>query len=292
LPPASSRYGPCGQVASRPYRGDQGKALTIQDPDEVKEFYRTHPEANLGACLSPIGHSPIVVVDVDICDVPEGEKENVWAQLKELGVTTKAAVWAQRTGRDNYQVFYWVGSRDIPLRHVNAGGLHIDLLCNGYVVVAPSDTSKEEPKVAGLKGGGPYRWLNGHSPWEIPISAIEELPEAALGWWSEQAAAPVRSSSAEGESAEGRNGVTELLTGPLIGDYRNVGLTRVAGRLAQKHRKEDLLPILLGLNQTRCSPPLPEREIEAIAHSISSREAAKPKAWLEQDGVDELHALN
>lgn len=265
----------------RPWLGSDGKVLTLGHWDLVEAFYCEHPEANVGACCAPIEGSPIIVVDIDICDVEEQERGKVWKILGDLGVTLKDTVWAQRTGRDNYQVFYWAPSWEValPKRHMNAGGLHIDLIANGYVVVAPSDTSQEPPKKPGIKGGGPYRWINGKSPWDLNLSDVNRAPATLLTWWRnqvEQAAFhPDPTLPDIRRLQRGNSALDTILAEQYIGEYRNVNLTKVAGRLALHHNEGELLALLRGINQTHCRPPLPDREIVTIARSIAGRESHK-----------------
>lgn len=251
----------------RPYRKPpwvvDGKTLTLSRYEDVERFYTAHPVAGVGACLAPIDASPIVVVDIDICDVPELERPRVWEKIAELGVTTKAKVWAQMTGRQNYQVFYWWQPGDaLPIRHVNAENLHVDLLANGYVVVAPSDTREEPPKKPGALGGGPYRWLRGKSPWDYSLAEVDPPPDRLLEWW--------RSLTTAHASAGG--GVILPPDGEPITSSRNVTLTKLAGYLAKTFGPAEMAVRLRRVNQERCRPPLPAMEVETIIQSINHRE--------------------
>ena len=55
----------------------------------------------------------------------------------------------------------------------------------------------------------------------------------------------------------------------LFEGTRNIGLTSLAGKLRRAGLSQGELEIvLLHINQSRCRPPLPEREVVAIARSI------------------------
>ena len=275
----------------RPWPGPDGKALTLGHPDLVEAFYRQHPEANVGACLAPIDHSPIIVVDIDICDVAEPERVKVWAHLKALGVSTQDTVWVQRTGRDNWQVFYWaleLGDT-LPLRHIDAGGMHVDLLANGYVVAAPSNTRDEPPRTPGTKGGGPYRWVGGRSPWDYGLSSVSEPPPALMQWWRDEVALLPDPTISRTAPADYRNNGLSAVAGLPITAKRNVTLTSIAGVLARTVGPSELAVQLREINRMRCIPPLPDREVEAIIRSINGREDRRPGSHLKDDGIDELH---
>ena len=250
----------------RPWPGLDGKALTLGHPDLVAAFYEKHPEANVGACLAPIDHSPIAVVDIDICDVAPEERQKVWTLLGSLGVSTKDTVWVQRTGRDNWQVFYWVLDMELPLRHIDAGGMHIDLLANGYVVIAQSNTKDEPPKTPGVKGGGPYRWVPSKSPWDYSLSSVSEPPKALIAWWREQVVALPDPSTSAIQASYTDDGKTPITT------KRNVTLTSIAGVLAMQYGPAEMAQQLRVINQQRCIPPLPASEVETIIRSINGRE--------------------
>ena len=251
----------------RPWPGEDGKAMTL-DYDPALAWFEAHPDSNIGACLAPIANSPIVVVDIDICDVAENERQKVWAHLASVGVTTKSQTWIQRTGRDNWQVFYWWSPWNPapPLRQVDAGKMHVDLLSNGYVVIAPSDTNLEPPKAPGAKGGGPYRWVKGHGPEDIPLAQVDEPPEALIKWWQDEAAM-------QPDPALPRliiDGDTE--DGSPITSHRNVTLAKIAGSLALRYGPAETRDRLHAINRARCQPPLGEREVDTIVGSINRRE--------------------
>ena len=50
-------------------------------------------------------------------------------------------------------------------------------MTRGYVLVAPSNTSAKP------QGGGLYTWITGHSPWDIPLTDLEQPPPQLLAWW-------------------------------------------------------------------------------------------------------------
>ncbi len=119
----------------------------------------------------------------------------------------------------------------------------------GYVVAPPSSVN-----------GKSYRWIR-------PLVPRDQLPpppewlDAAL-----KAAAKAIEHARDPKSAEeiAREGSI------LCEGQRNCGLTSLAGRLRRLGFSQDeIAAALLAANQSRCRPPLPEREVLAIAKSIS-----------------------
>lgn len=277
-----------------PLSDETGAAITITDQDLARAFFEAHPDSNLGACLAPIEGSPIVVVDVDICDVPSAEHAWVWQMLRDLGLSSKTPAWIQRTGRGNTQIIYYAGDlyweggdAAIPLRHHNAGGRHVDLLSNGYVVVPPSNTKDEPPKRQGAVGGGPYTWVASHSPLDIPLSDLAPIPPGLLAWWR-RLCQPSREPTADARLSRGP---AAALLKARIASYRNETLTKIAGLLAQKHEPSLVRELLISVNLSHCTPPLPIREVETIARSIGGRESRKPQTAINQERNDERSLL-
>lgn len=126
----------------------------------------------------------------------------------------------------------------------------------GYVLVSPSSI-----------GGNSYEWKT--LPWEIDIP---EAPPWLIGICRGGAMALAPRQFVEGA--------------PIREGGRNNALTKLAGALRRRGLGEDaILAALLAENQSRCDPPLDEREVEAIARSIGSRDAAYdyadgPAGWL------------
>jgi hypothetical protein len=132
----------CHPGLKRPYANSAGTWDTCDDPDEAPVWLK--PGDNLAMLLGWGKQSPVIAVGLDtykdasIVDVAQG-----------MGVHIKgASVWAQRTGRGGWAVFYYYNGPELK-RDTLQNGSSIDLLVNGYTLIAPSDTSKE------AQGGGP-----------------------------------------------------------------------------------------------------------------------------------------
>jgi hypothetical protein len=248
----------CHPGLKRPWANDRGTWDSIDDPDRLGGWLQ--PGDNLAALLGGGKGSPILAVGLDsykdpaIVDFAQG-----------LGVGIKGAnVWAQRTGRIGWTVFYHIPDvalkRDTLQQHSA-----IDLLTNGYTLIAPSDTSKEP------LGGGPYRWLPGHNPLDVPLAELDEPPKGLLAWWLALSAPKLPN--------PGRNTEAGLSphwrTGPIPEGQRNETLTKRAGFLHRKIADDEVVRDLLhAANRTHCLPPLPDQEVDTILDSILQREGA------------------
>lgn len=120
----------------------------------------------------------------------------------------------------------------------------------GYVVVPPSTT------------------VHGRYLWRRPLRPVDELPQPP-DWLAEAVESlaiqrpprPITSTRA----------TPECLLPPSIPEgLRNVTLARLAGYLRRAGMsQEELEAVLVDINNNRCSPPLPEPEVRAIARSIA-----------------------
>ena len=57
--------------------------------------------------------------------------------------------------------------------------------------------------------------------------------------------------------------------GPITEGHRNVYLTRMAGSIRHVVTREDGREILMGINNSKCSPPLDFEEVMKIAGSVA-----------------------
>ena len=183
---------------------------------------------------------------------------------KGLGITTKSKVWAQRTGRGGFTVVYHAPHVDLK-RDTRQKGSAIDLLVNGYTLVAPSNTCNEPD------GGGPYCWLPGHSPLDISVSELDYPPKDLLVWWQSLSAPKL----ADVREQSGQRTTPDWLTGPIPDGHRNETLTKRAGYYHRMIPNDEAVRSLIhAANRADCLPPLPDRDVDAILTSILKREGA------------------
>jgi hypothetical protein len=218
-----------------------------------------HPGDNLAVLLGQQKKSPVLAVGLDVY-----KDRNIIGFAKELGVTTKANVWAQRTGRGGYTLIYY--SPEITLkRNTLEKGSAIDLLVNGYTLIAPSNTSREP------QGGGLYSWLPGRSPLDIPLAELEEPPKDLLVWWQSLSAPKLP----DLREPSGERHAPAWLTGPIYEKHRNETLTKRAGYYHRMIPNDEVVQNLVhAANRAECIPPRPDREVDSILNSILKREGA------------------
>jgi hypothetical protein len=179
-------------------------------------------------------------------------------------VTFRGNTWSQRTGRGGYTIFYYYNGL-ILKRDTDGCDGALDLLTSGYCLIPPSDTSLEP------EGGGPYTWLPGHSPLDIPLAELDEPPRDLLLLW-QSLSAPQLPDARERPPTKGPH---HWLTGPIQEGDRNQTLTKRTGYYHRLIPSDDAVQSLIhAANRSDCQPPLPDREVETILNSILKREGA------------------
>ena len=246
----------------KPYEVN-GTWATHDDPDEAEEGVRAYYQhtgkvPNLGILLHPKMDSHLICVDVDGCDTETVE----W--LKSRGVSRGELAWTQITGKGNghYHIFYWWTGDELQRQTKRAkdAGYSIDLLSNGYSVVAPSNTYLEKD------GGGPYKWIKGRSPAEIYVTELELPPDPLIAWWQELQA--LGESGTSGPGTSGSSGKAWTLLQEVIPEgQRNGSLFRIAAWLRQYHPQPVVEELMLAINEARCDVPLDRNEVLAVARS-------------------------
>jgi hypothetical protein len=233
---AGYRVFPCRPGAKVPATA-HGLHDATRDEGRIAGWWRLQPAANVA-----VATDGLVVVDID----PAGM---AWPGDEAQRAAIKAArPPLQRTPRGGFHLFFspppgrsWRCSAGLLAQGVDvrAGG--------GYVIVAPS-----------IVKGATYQWLR-------PLPPLDELPSPP-GWLIGEldAIERRRSAPAADSTATGDQGA------PLLAGTRNAGLASLAGRLRRAGLAlREIEAALLAANRTRCSPPLPEREVLAIARSIA-----------------------
>jgi len=215
----------------------------LTEPEEADSIDRS--DINLAVLLgeqtdATRPYSPVGVVDFD---GPEA-----WNKARDYGVSSSEPVWIAKTPSGGYHVYYSIRDTDELKRITHPGGLPVDLLVNGYALIAPSQTER-----------GSYRWWDRHGPLDIPGSELYAPPEGILRLW-------------RGENGTKPAARRQDMAQAIPAGARNSRLASVAGVL---HRRglspEAVESALLAENEAKCKPPLPENEVRQIAKSITSR---------------------
>ena len=238
--------GSVGELRKRPAIEDwptQASAALSQ----LRSWSQQFPACNWAVLTGQ--ESQIFALDID------GDTGREWlsAQLSLHGQT-----WTEtRTAATAKGFHYYFSWPDVTIRNsvgkiapgVDIRGWH------GYTVIPPS----QHPS------GVAYEWAGG--PDRPILAAPSWLIQMALdAGKSDETSQPAANGHAGGIIAEGQ---------------RNAALTSLAGSMRRPGMSEQaILAALLAENALRCSPPLPEEEIQIIAASIARYDPAPPEPQL------------
>ena len=210
----------------------------IADASEISDWFKQHPDANVGIVTGRI--SQLVVVDIDVRHGGLASVERLEREHGPLPRTVAAA-----TGG---------GGRHLYFAHPgglmqNRVGIHpgIDLRADGGCVVAPPSVHPS---------GHRYAWSAGHAPDQCPVA---QLPL----WLSEPA-------SAKTQAGHGLAHWRRLVREGVVEGERNASLASLTGHLLWHGVDPEVaLELLLAWNRTRCRPPLPDAEVAQVVQSIT-----------------------
>jgi putative DNA primase/helicase len=249
----------CTKQGKHPKRNNW-KYTATSDPKKLSTLFAAN-DCNLGIATGY--KSKLIVIDID---PKNGGDDSCLKLFKEHGALDEHTLVAN-TGGDGQHIYFRYGGNQIGNYHGTVFGAGIDIKGNGgYVIGAPSNHIS----------GGDYYWRNGfYLPAELPT----DLEQILLDYKGTQ-------------TSSKRFEQKDIVTG-----NRNISLAGIAGRYRAKGLEVDQLESkLLKDNQQRCKPPLPEREVKAIAQSICRYERGNSKAsfkdyWLacifnEHSGLD------
>jgi hypothetical protein len=209
------------------------------DEKQIRDWWKAHPDANIGI---PTGAATgLLVVDID---PRNGGPEDRSDFIQQFGPIPKTAEVITGSG-GRHLLFRYSGG---PVPKTLAKG--IDLKGDGgYVVAPPSQhASGRRYEVDGVDGAKAFLNIADAPPWLLARIARPEKTRAARG-----ETVPAGTAIPEGE--------------------RNETLFRLACSLRAKGLSgAAILAALKEENRIRCSPPLPDREVETIAASAGRYE--------------------
>lgn len=204
--------------------------------DKTGEVFEKYHGENIGIATGEV--SGIWVLDVDVKNGAKGQQslDGLIAKYGALPETVKARTWSGGTHYFFRMPEGGMGNRTNVMPGIDVRGT------GGYVVAPPS-----------VVEGKPYEWIL--SP---ETHAVLDAPKWLLALLkTERVSAPPPT---EGMIAAG---------------CRNSELTSRAGKMrAAGMEFDDIFTSLIKINATRCSPPLPEKEVRIIAESIGRYAAA------------------
>jgi len=223
---------PCAPNEKRPLT-EHGLLDATTDAEQIESWWTCWPDANIA-----IRTDGLIAVDID-------DPESDWPgdQEKLANLDNAPASITPRGGRHIiYRQPEGRGWRNTEKTLASGVDTRAD---GGYILVAPS-----------IVIGKRYQWLN---ELDAPPAELPEPP----AWLTERldtiAQASVTTSIGDGN--------------PIPDGQRNATLARLAGvmrRVGMSHA--ELQAALHQINVDRCSPPLPEREVDRVAANIARYE--------------------
>lgn len=240
----SCRRDDCGSIGKHP-RTLKGLRDATLDPAKIREWWRMWPTANVAiATGAPSG---LVVIDID----PRHGGFESMAELEAHG-SIPSSVEAITGG----------GGRHILLAHPggyvrgdNRGrlGAGVDVKADGgYIAVAPSIHAS----------GRRYEWEASSEPDEVELAPTPPWLLALLG---------------QGQRDEGGRLAAPVSDSQIPEGGRSNALTSLAGTMRRRGMAPDeIAAALLVVNARRCSPPMPEGDVRAIAASVGRYEPSAP----------------
>lgn len=216
--------------------------------DQIADWWREHPEANIG--LWP-GQSGLIVIDID---GPEGEET-----ARKLGVLSQPTLECA-TGRPEGGRHLYFKRPNFNVSNCNIGK-KLDVRCDGgYVILPPSIHPS----------GRQYAWSGKDAILDLPPDALEAIRRAQLGL--------PRNDGAHTTAAK------EIPLQQVVLGERNNTLTRYAARLLALGATQAEVQVHVSLlNDKICQPPLPPKEVNAVVASMAAKESKKRMLQLVSD---------
>jgi hypothetical protein len=236
---------PCTPRGKTPAVAGGCNAATT-DEETIARWWQLLPDANIAIATGT--PSNIFALDVDGVDA-EAELRRLEAQHGALPPTVEVI-----TARGRHVYFRMP---DAPIRN-SAGklGPGLDIRATGGYVLAPPSIHPT---------GRRYEWSVDCA------SAIAPAP----AWLLDIIAAPANGS---GKSATPPSEWRDLVKGVSEG-ARDCSLTKLTGYLLRRHVDPFVaLELIRTFNATRCTPPLPDKDIERIVSSVAGLELKRRQA--------------
>ena len=207
------------------------------DPKIIECWWQSNPDYNIAIATGEASH--IFVIDVDGLEA-EAELRKLEGQHCELPPTVEVI-----TARGRHLYFEWPGR--MVRNSAGKVGPGLDIRGEGGYVLAPPSVHPSGRRYA------------------LSVDSVD-TPAAAPEWLL--TAAAVKHMNRAAPPAEWR----ELVKGVHEG-ARDCSTARLAGHLLRHHIDPlVVLEMLQCWNAARCTPPLPEKDIERIVDSIAARE--------------------
>ncbi len=232
------RVFPCRVRGKEPATSDGFKSATTHRPTIIG-WWSSNPNYNIGIATGP--GSNLFVLDVD----EKPGKASGTATIKAMNVTVPATLTV-RTGSGGWQYYFRFPEGSGVTISAGKIGPGIDTRGDGGYVVAPESVHPDT--------GEKYVWQNdpGGDLADVPPWVLEKLSTAEKPKRAEPV--PV-----------------------VIGENRNSTLMSLAGSMRARGMTRDEIEVAISaVNDSRCSPALPTREIQQIAKHVSVYAPKRP----------------
>lgn len=239
------------------------------DPTQIRQWWQKYPNANIGiACGAACGRN-LTVVDLDVSTDKNGLRE-LYDWQKEHGELPKTLT--VKTGGGGYHYYYFTDSPHKIGANILGAGSGVDVRDAGGQIVAPPSIHKS---------GKRYEWADG-----FDISRIADggaLLEKLLTERETGIAAPTPLNSRAVDVKPISGDITDRITAKLGLDFseggRNDSIHRLASSLqARGYEDGTILELCERVNSERCTPPLPEKEVQtAVASALKSIGKGMPR---------------
>ena len=230
---------PCLPMDKRPATANGVLAATT-DLDPIRKWWRQEPQFNIGIATG--SRSGFFALDIDGAD-----GETALRKLEAANGTLPGSVEVI-TARGRH---VWFKTPATPIRNsASKLGPNLDIRADGGYILAPPSTHPS---------GRQYHWSCDSA------SAIAGAPN----WLIERIA---DNGHANGKAATPPSEWRELLKGVNEG-ARDCSLTRLCGYLLRRQVDAFVtLELIRVFNATRCTPPLPDADVERIVSSVAGLE--------------------
>jgi len=225
-----------------PWEGFQKRIATEQ---EVRGWFAKEPQANLGIVTGSI--SGLFVLDLDDRHGGNDSIDKLLDGTRHLPDSPFAFTGGKSVVPSAHLYFKMEG----PTPTMPGLLPGVDLKGEGGYVVAPPSIHPD---------GGVYEWV-------VSPREVELLP--APGWLVADLIKQRRSSPAVGGGApHDPSWVADLLQSGVGEGQRNESATRLAGYFRGRGMDTTTILAVMAPFAARCTPPLPERELETIVESV------------------------
>ena len=218
------------------------------DVRQIRSWWTANPEYNIGIATG----NGLCVIDVD--DKPDKHPVLGSDMLREWeldhGDISETVCAESGTGGMHY--YFNVGDAHIP--GCQSDTIYIDLRCDGNYIVAPPSIHPDT--------GKPYTW--DISPEDMPPAEANDIDKACIQWVYD---------NKRGTGKDGKRDVHIPADKVKEGEGRNEFLFKQGRSIRGKGADDETVAsVLLALNRSKCSPPLPDDELQKTIRSVCSVE--------------------